>query len=94
MPMQRNRMVLTHELNAIEYWDNDYRLKELPDAADETAFNARQKRREQILQTLEDLLSAYGRTDQKPKSTLHPADRLFGNPNKKYLTAGRGRRAD
>ncbi len=75
--MQPKRMVLIHELNAIEYWDDEYRLKDVPDAVDEAAFNARQKRREQILRTLEDLLSTQCRAEQKPKSTANPVDRLF-----------------
>ena len=63
--MQPKRMVLMHELNAIKYWDHEYRVKDVPDAVDEAAFNARQKRREQILQTLEDLLSTQ-RGEQQP----------------------------
>ena len=53
---QPSRTALTHELKAIEYWDDNYRLNEMPDAVDAAAFRARQKRREQILQILKDFL--------------------------------------
>jgi len=55
---QLSRTALTHELEAIEYWDDNYRLKEMPDAIDAAAFRARQRRRKQILQIFGDFLSA------------------------------------
>src|SRR3989442_14162426 len=36
-------------MKAIEYGDDDYRLKEVHDTIDEDAFNARQRRRSEIL---------------------------------------------
>src|SRR5438093_597074 len=44
-----NRITLVDELKAIEYADDDYRLKEVHDTIDEDAFNARQRRRSEIL---------------------------------------------
>jgi len=44
-----NRIILVDELKAIEYGDDDYRLKEVRDTIDEDAFNARQRRRSEIL---------------------------------------------
>src|SRR5437016_3280718 len=44
-----NRITLVDELKAIEYADDDYRLKKLHDTIDEDAFNARQRRRSEIL---------------------------------------------
>ena len=50
---QRNeltpRITLVDELKAIEYVDDDYRLKEIHDTIEEDAFNARQRRRSEIL---------------------------------------------
>src|SRR2546427_7944779 len=50
---QRNklnpRITLVDELKAIEYVDDDYRLKEVHDTINEDAFNARQRRRSEIL---------------------------------------------
>jgi hypothetical protein len=61
-------------LKAIEYWDDNYRLKDMPDAIDAAAFRARKKRRQQILQILGDFLSARGRADhesrEKPEETV------------------------
>ena len=48
-----NRIILVDELKAIEYGDDDYRLKEVRDTIDEDAFNARQRRRSEILGLLE-----------------------------------------
>src|SRR5438552_9882331 len=50
---QRNklnpRITLVDELKAIEYVDDDYRLKEVHDTINEDAFDARQTRRSEIL---------------------------------------------
>ena len=48
-PKDSNRITLVDELKAIEYADDDYRLKKLHDTIDEDAFNARQRRRSEIL---------------------------------------------
>ena len=48
-PKDSNRITLVDELKAIEYADDDYRLKKLHDTIDEDAFNARQMRRGEIL---------------------------------------------
>src|SRR2546422_8251002 len=48
-PKELNRITLVDELKAIEYGDDDYRLKKLHDTIDEDAFNARQRRRSEIL---------------------------------------------
>jgi len=47
-----NRITLVDELKAIEYGDDDYRLKEVRDTIDEDAFHARQTRRSEILRLL------------------------------------------
>ncbi len=44
-----NRITLVDELKAIEYVDDDYRLKEVHDTINEDAFHARQTRRSEIL---------------------------------------------
>jgi len=44
-----NRITLVDELKAIEYVDDDYRLKEVHDTINEDAFDARQTRRSEIL---------------------------------------------
>src|SRR3989454_1055491 len=44
-----NRITLVDELKAIEYVDDDYRLKEVHDTINEDAFHARQARRSEIL---------------------------------------------
>ena len=51
-PKELNRITLVDELKAIEYGDDDYRLKEVHDTIDEDAFNARQRRRSEILELL------------------------------------------
>ena len=48
-PNELNRITLVDELKAIECGDDDYRLKEVHDTIDEDAFNARQRRRSEIL---------------------------------------------
>src|SRR2546421_5287413 len=48
-PKDSHRVTLVDELKAIEYADDDYRLKKLHDTIDEDAFNARQRRRSEIL---------------------------------------------
>src|SRR5207248_11011695 len=48
-PKDSNRITLVDELKAIEYADDDYRLKKLHDTIEEDAFNARQRRRSEIL---------------------------------------------
>ena len=48
-PKELNRITLVDELKAIECGDDDYRLKEVHDTIDEDAFNARQRRRSEIL---------------------------------------------
>jgi hypothetical protein len=48
-PQEPNRITLVDELKAIEYRDDDHRLKEVHDTIDEDAFNARQRRRSEIL---------------------------------------------
>src|SRR2546427_11536024 len=48
-PKDSHRITLVDELKAIEYADDDYRLKKLHDTIDEDAFNARQRRRSEIL---------------------------------------------
>ena len=49
---ESNRITLVDELKAIEYRDDDYRLKEVHDTINEDAFNARQRRRSEILALL------------------------------------------
>src|SRR5947207_15152464 len=48
-PKDSNRITLVDELKAIEYADDDYRLKKLHDTIAEEAFNARQMRRGEML---------------------------------------------
>src|SRR5207245_7730575 len=48
-PKDSHRVTLVDELKAIEYVDDDYRLKEIHDTIEEDAFNARQRRRSEIL---------------------------------------------
>src|SRR2546427_9641066 len=48
-PKDSHRITLVDELKAIEYADDDYRLKKLHDTIDEDAFHARQTRRSEIL---------------------------------------------
>jgi hypothetical protein len=51
-PKDSNRITLVDELKAIEYADDDYRLKKVHDTIDEDAFHARQRRRSEILELL------------------------------------------
>jgi len=48
-PKELNRITLVDELKAIECGDDDYRLKKVHDTIDDDAFNARQRRRTEIL---------------------------------------------
>src|SRR5438477_5895468 len=67
----QSTQVLESELNAIDSWDQDYRLKKAPDAVDEVAFNVRQNRRKEIVQILQGELEPAMRSHHSEQSTMN-----------------------